>query len=260
MKGNLVIMNNLYRKVAVTSVCTALTFSVGVNKEAKAATFSFQPVSVYTITAEDNYREIGSSTTSPTTSFFITRERVYTGGFFPTDRETRAFYEFNLLNLFLKPNTIISQAILKNYGVASKHNDFNLGIFAYDANGLPDKSLNFDNRQFSFSNSFFRNYQETTESGGGSRVNFDVTNAINYSYPFVGFGIYNRNNVSFNIPGFSRNGVVLYSSPTLEITTVDVAEPVPEPTTIFGSALALAVGGWLKRKKSNSQNKTTAQH
>jgi hypothetical protein len=34
-------------------------------------------------------------------------------------------------------------------------------------------------------------------------------------------------------------------------------QPVPEPTTIFGSALALGVGGWLKRKKSSQQNKTT---
>jgi hypothetical protein len=36
-------------------------------------------------------------------------------------------------------------------------------------------------------------------------------------------------------------------------------QPVPEPTTIFGSALALGVGGWLKRKKSSQQNKTTSQ-
>jgi hypothetical protein len=36
-------------------------------------------------------------------------------------------------------------------------------------------------------------------------------------------------------------------------------QPVPEPTTIFGSALALGVGGWLKRKKSGQQNKTTPQ-
>ena len=41
--------------------------------------------------------------------------------------------------------------------------------------------------------------------------------------------------------------------------TVEV-QPVPEPTTIFGSALALGVGGWLKRKKSSQQNKTTSQH
>lgn len=35
------------------------------------------------------------------------------------------------------------------------------------------------------------------------------------------------------------------------------AEPVPEPTTIFGSFLALSLGGWLKQKKSNPYNKTT---
>jgi hypothetical protein len=48
--------------------------------------------------------------------------------------------------------------------------------------------------------------------------------------------------------------------PRLIIETVDVTEPVPEPTTIFGSALALGVGGWLKRKKSSQQNKTTSQY
>jgi hypothetical protein len=37
-------------------------------------------------------------------------------------------------------------------------------------------------------------------------------------------------------------------------------QPVPEPTTILGSALALGVGGWLKRKKSSQQNKTTPQN
>jgi hypothetical protein len=43
---------------------------------------------------------------------------------------------------------------------------------------------------------------------------------------------------------------------TLTITTIDVAEPVPEPTTIFGSAIALGVGGWLKRKNLSRANKT----
>jgi hypothetical protein len=36
-------------------------------------------------------------------------------------------------------------------------------------------------------------------------------------------------------------------------------EPVPEPTTIFGSAIGLFLGGWLKRKKSTLKNKTTSQ-
>jgi hypothetical protein len=38
-----------------------------------------------------------------------------------------------------------------------------------------------------------------------------------------------------------------------------VPEPVPEPTTIFGSAIALSLGGWLKRKKLSRQNNTVAQ-
>jgi hypothetical protein len=36
-------MNNLYHKVAVASVCTALGFALGANKEAKAATLSLEP-------------------------------------------------------------------------------------------------------------------------------------------------------------------------------------------------------------------------
>jgi hypothetical protein len=37
------------------------------------------------------------------------------------------------------------------------------------------------------------------------------------------------------------------------------SEPVPEPTTIFGSAIGLCLGGWLKRKKSSLPNKTKSQ-
>src|SRR4028118_1255885 len=40
IKGNLVFMNNLYHKVAVASVCTALGFALVANEEAKAATLS----------------------------------------------------------------------------------------------------------------------------------------------------------------------------------------------------------------------------
>jgi hypothetical protein len=36
-------MNNLYHKVAVASVCTALGFALGANKEAKAATITLTP-------------------------------------------------------------------------------------------------------------------------------------------------------------------------------------------------------------------------
>jgi hypothetical protein len=39
-KRKLVIMNNLYHKFAVASVCTALSFTFGANKEAKATTLT----------------------------------------------------------------------------------------------------------------------------------------------------------------------------------------------------------------------------
>jgi hypothetical protein len=43
IKGNLVLMNNLYHKIAVASVCTALSFALGANTEVKAATLSLDP-------------------------------------------------------------------------------------------------------------------------------------------------------------------------------------------------------------------------
>jgi hypothetical protein len=49
IKGNLVFMNNLYHKVAVASVCTALGFALGANTEAKAATLSLEPTITFSV-------------------------------------------------------------------------------------------------------------------------------------------------------------------------------------------------------------------
>jgi hypothetical protein len=49
IKGNLFFRNNLYHKVAVASVCTALSFTLGANKEAKAATFTLTRTSSFII-------------------------------------------------------------------------------------------------------------------------------------------------------------------------------------------------------------------
>ena len=85
--------------------------------------------------------------------------------------------------------------------------------------------------------------------------------------PFVNQGVSNRDVFAgFGIRALNFGGLFLNNSdfpgikPSLIIETANVAEPVPEPTTIFGSALALGVGGLLKRKKSSQQNKTTSQH
>jgi hypothetical protein len=90
------------------------------------------------------------------------------------------------------------------------------------------------------------------DAGSNSAFNtyYPYNSAFNNDYPFAGFGIRT----------IQKDSGIFLSKATLEITTIDVTEPVPEPTTIFGLALALGVGGWLKRKKSSQQNKITSHH
>ena len=63
-----------------------------------------------------------------------------------------------------------------------------------------------------------------------------------------------------NRGGATLGGTDTLGRSSLVIETVDAAEPVPEPTTIFGSAIALCLGGWVRRKKSSQQHKTAPQH
>jgi hypothetical protein len=86
-----------------------------------------------------------------------------------------------------------------------------------------------------------------------------VNQRVSNGDAFAGFGIR-----ALNLGGLFLNNYDPFNpssiKPRLIVETADVAEPVPEPTTIFGSALALGLGGWLKRKKSSQQNKTTSQY
>jgi hypothetical protein len=54
-------MNNLYRKVAVTSVCAALGFVLGASEEVKAATFSLTPTIQFGINTMVNRLNFSSS-------------------------------------------------------------------------------------------------------------------------------------------------------------------------------------------------------
>ena len=248
-------MNTLYHKVAVASVCTALGFALGSPKEAKAATLNLPPTINFQVT---DWATNGHS-------FDGLGDQVYSGGFFVTNKagvEVAALKEFNISNFSLAPNIVISSAVFKTKistslldnlgGDGYFSNPGSLGIFGYVGNGTAEPSdfeagvllSSVDISSLSLADSY------------DFDINFDVTSFVNQRVnnadAFAGFAIRALNFGTLAVGDPNKIG---FSS--LVIETADVAEPVPEPTTIFGSAIALSVGGWLKRKKFSQQNKIT---
>ena len=232
-------MNNLYHKIAVASVCTALSFTLGVNKEAKAATFAL---------AATGFNVSGTSQMGGTG---IWNDNGNSGLFISTnDRNSamRAFYEFNIGNLSLAPDTVIKRAFF-NVQISDIMNGYKyqfIDIVGYVGNGIADLS------DFEAGENFLALIDiEPISRYPASSINIDVTQFLNQRISngdaFAGFGI--------------RPSTLTYpeGSARLDNSAELTIETVPEPATIFGSALALGVGGWLKRKKSSQQNKTTPQ-
>jgi hypothetical protein len=235
MKGNLVFMYNLYHKVAVASVCTALGFAFGANKEAKAATFTLTRTSSFII-VDSNDDGVGDYSIN---SF----ENLPVG--IVGSEEARAFYEFNIANLFLPYNTVISQAIFQAKVNTISGDDISFQVNLQGYRG-PISSLG--------ANFVAGGYLGSAQPRQPAQVlSFDVTSFIS------GFRGNNNNFAGFSIRTYSSGNVTINQDASLIVTTVDVAESVPEPTTILTAAVALGWGGWLKRKKSNQQNKTTSQ-
>ncbi len=246
-------MNNLYHKVAVASVCTALGFALGANPEAKAATFTLAPTITFEV-IDGGYDGH---------SFDGLGDKVFPGNFDTVVRgtvgEAAEFAEINIGSLSFAPNTIISSAIFQaeiytfeTWGLGiGMINPGKLGIFGYVGNGTVEAS--------DFEAGVFLSSVDVSSSSPGDILSFDVTPFLNQRVSnadaFAGFGIRALNLGSLTLGGANFPGI----QPRLIVETTDVAQPVPEPTTIFGSAIALGVGGWLKRKKSSQQNKTTSQ-
>jgi hypothetical protein len=254
IKGDLVFMNNIYYKVAVVSACTALGFFLGANKEASAATFILPPTITFIVDDYDN--NIGSS--------FDGRGDIAFTDFGVVGRsetfERASFAEFNISSFSLAPNTVISSAIFQaqvaDAAVVGGGLDGNfpdsVGIFGYVGNGIVEPS--------DFEAGVFLSSVNVSISSAISMeiLNFDITSFFNQQvsnrHSFAGFGIR-----ALNFGGLTLDPDLSSIQPRLIIETTDVGEPVPEPTTIFGSAIALGVGGWLKRKKSTLQNKAKSQ-
>jgi hypothetical protein len=252
IKGNLLFMNNLYHKVAVASASTALGFVLGASPEAKAASFTFAPTITFEVIDGGIFGD----------SFDGLGDLVFPGNFDTvvrgTEGEAAEFAEFNIGSFSLAPNTVISSAVFQAeiytflvYGLGvSATNPGSLGIFGYVGNGTVDAS--------DFEAGVLLSSVDVSSSSAGDILSFDVTPFVNQRVSngdtFAGFGIRALNFGSLALGGGNFPGV----QPRLIVET-DVAEPVPEPTTIFGSAIALGLGGWLKRKKSSQQHKTKSQ-
>jgi hypothetical protein len=249
-------MKNLYHKVAIASVYTALSFTLGANKEAKAATLALEPTITFAVLDFEGSLEVyggPSHFDGLGDQLRITTFNYLVRG---SSGEGAGFAEFNIGSFSVAPNSSINSAIFQveifalmapSFGVNNTSPN-SLGIFGYVGNGTAEAS--------DFEAGVLLSSVDVSSSSSGDILNFDVTRFVNQRVSngdtFAGFGIR-----ALDFGGLQLNDSIL---PKLIIETAEVAEPVPEPTTIFGSALVLGVGGWLKRKKSNPQNKTTPQH
>ena len=251
-------MNNLSHKIAVASVCTALGFVLGAKTEAKAATLSLDPTTIFTVQDVED-----PNATNGPYSFDGRGDYVRPGDFDFLFRgstgEYAPFAEFNISSFPVAPGTAISNAVFQarianlilftGYGVNGTLPS-SIGIFGYIGNGTADPS--------DFETGVLLSSVDTSSPSFGNTLNFNVTPFLNRLVSngdtFAGFGLRASN----------IGGIVLseqFPPPRLIVETTNVAEPepVPEPTTIFGSAITLGLGGWLKRKKSSQQHKTAAQ-
>jgi len=229
-------MNNLYHKIAVASVCTALGFALGANNEVKAATLA--PTINFEVLDYSN-DGVADSVRMEDNSYFG-KVRVVEG---------RLFTEFNIDFSF--PSEDITSVFLQTQigylggSVGEFRNPGSFGLFGYAGNGTGDLS--------DFGAGELLSSVNTSFLSSGALVSIDVTGFVKQrasnGEPFAGFGFRVLN------PGFVELGGD--SFPDYPVTLV--VETVPEPTTIFGSAIFLGVGGWLKRGKSTPQNKAKSQ-
>jgi len=240
-------MKNLYHKVAVASVSTVLSFVMGANKEAKAATFTEPPTIQFGV--HRRFHPLGDTSPKLTSeSDRVGYAPVQSGG------SEHRLAEFNISSFLIAPNTIIKSAVFQDKlsrVIGSRFGGpISLSIFGYIGNGTAEVS--------DADNGVFLSSVDISSLSPGDTFNFDVTAFVNERVsngnPFAGFAI-----KTFGFHTVSLGGTDALGRSSLVIETVDAAEPVPEPTTIFGSALVLSLGGWLKRKKLSPQNKTASQ-
>jgi len=270
IKGNLVFMNNFYHKLAVASICTALGFAIGASEEAKAATFnsSFPYSLTFQVYDGGSFGSFDGLVDAVDSGAYTDPENGIRHSWNlverTTAREIAAFTDFSIPNLTWASTgyrtdtriTNITRAILRfqvEWEYTFYESPRTLSLFGYVGNRL-FQGLDLEGGIF-------------LESVTSSRANTDRFAEFNVT-PFLNTLVSNNNEFArFGVRSLreTEDPIVLgyegYSGrpfpPTLYVE--GEYEVVPEPTTIFGSAIGLCLGGWLKRKKSNSQNKAKSQ-
>jgi len=263
-------MNNFYHKLAVASICTVLGFVIGVNEEAKAATFTSSYYYSTTFHAYDggsfgSFDGLGDAVDSDTNvdpevgnfhNWFLV-ERT-------TAREVAALVEFSIPTLTWFSTgrrtdtriTNITSAILQvEAGEFTSDGSYHpLGLFGYVGNGTAEAS---DLEAGIFLGSFTGPRQQPHDI-----VSFNVTPFLNRlvsnNNEYAGFSLRSLTENTFFLMGRPEGGHSSRAFPP-QLMVEGEYEVVPEPTTIFGSAIGLCLGGWLKRRKSISQNKAKSQ-
>jgi hypothetical protein len=243
-------MNNLYQKVAFASVCTALSFALVANKEAKAAVITLTPTFSLSVGDRNGQDGLGDyiSGDVPLPVGIINGEG--------SRQEYRALYEFNLANVSLAPNTVISSAVfrVKTNTIWSYDRWSRLDLHGYIGNGQADVS-DFEAGEDLDARFLYSVLLNTTIPGIKPAPIFAFDNVL----PFISQRI-NNNDTSAGFSLRINDGyLTLNEEASLTIITADVTESVPEPTTILTAAIALGWGGWLKRKNSSQQNKTKSK-
>jgi hypothetical protein len=270
IKGNLVFMNNFYHKLAVASICTALGFAIGASEEAKAATFnsSFPYSLTFQVYDGGSFGSFDGLVDAVDSGAYTDPENGIRHSWNlverTTAREIAAFTDFSIPALTSVSTgyrtdtriTNITRAILRfqvEWEYTFYESPRTLSLFGYVGNGLV-QGLDLEGGIF-------------LESVTSSRANTDRFAEFNVT-PFLNTLVSNNNEFArFGVRSLreTEDPIVLgyegYSGrpfpPALYVE--GEYEVVPEPTTIFGSAIGLCLGGWLKRKKSNSQNKAKSQ-
>jgi len=262
-------MNNLYHKLAVASIYTALGFAIGASEEAKAATFNSQFYYSTTFHAYDggsfgSFDGLGDAVGRtahpdpeiPSFHNWFLVERT-------TASEVAALVEFSIPHLTQYSTrrtdtriTNITSAILQVEAeeFASNGSYHPLGLFGYVGNGTAEAS---DLEAGIFLGSFTGPRQDTRNI-----VSFNVTPFLNRlvsnNNEYAGFSLRSLTENTLFLMGRPEGGRTSRAFPP-QLVVEGEYEVVPEPTTIFGSAIGICLGGWLKRRKSISQNKAKSQ-